>query len=52
MFSTVYVALQANMCNIPNTVSMLAQRLRRWPAIETSLGFCLDCYAGDALLLR
>ena len=28
----------ANTCHSPNTVSMLTQRLRRWPDIETSLG--------------
>ena len=27
----------ANMCHLPNTVSMMAQRLRRWPEIETAL---------------
>ena len=31
---------QANMDHFPNTFSMLAQRIRRWPAIETALGAC------------
>ena len=30
----------ANTCHLPNTVSMLAQRLRHWPAIGTALGDC------------
>ena len=29
-----------NTCHSPNTGSMLAQRIRRWPDIETALGDC------------
>ena len=30
----------ANTCHLPNAVSMLAQRLWRWPDIKTVLGDC------------
>ena len=36
--SAVYLAAAPQ--QTPNTVSMLAQRIRRWPAIETALGDC------------
>ena len=29
-----------NTCYLPNTVSMLVERIRHWPAIETPLGDC------------
>ena len=40
--SAVYLAAapQANTCHLPNTVSMLAQYLWRWPNIETTLDDC------------
>ena len=33
----------ANTGHSPNAVSMLVQRLRRWPNIETALGVCWVC---------
>ena len=33
-------SLPANKGDLPNAVSMLAYRLRRWPNIETALGEC------------
>ena len=38
--SVVYLGARvpANTCHSPNTVSILAERIRRWPAIETALG--------------
>ena len=38
----VYLAAapQANTCHSPNTVLMLAQRLRRWLNVEAALGDC------------
>ena len=30
----------SNTCHLLNTVSMLAQRLRRWPVFEAALGDC------------
>ena len=40
--SAVYLAAAhpANTCHLPATVSMLAQRIRRWPVIETALSDC------------
>ena len=33
-------AIPATTGHLPNAVSMLAHRLRRWPNIETALGEC------------
>ena len=40
----------ANTCHLPNTVSMLSQRFRRWPDIEIALGDC-PMFAWTAMLV-